>query len=77
MTITFTGQRGVQTFRAIALRHGLQLYAKTRIKPNRAWTPTAMLRAAGEITGRTYGRGHYLAAAADLNNWIAQNGATS
>ena len=47
----FVGKSGVDTFRAIALRSGLSLYAKTGMKPNRAWTPTKMLKVAGTITG--------------------------
>ena len=74
MTIIFTGPGGVATYRAIALKHGLYLYATCRIKPNRAWTPTAMLRAAGQITGKTYKRGHYHEAIADLTAWINANG---
>jgi hypothetical protein len=74
MTAVFSGPAGVATYRAIALKHGLKLYAKTGMRPNRAWTPTAMLRAASEITGLNYRRGQYETAAADLDGWIAVNG---
>ena len=74
MTITFSGPGGVATYRAIALKHGLKLYADTGMKPNRAWTPTAMLRTAGEITGQTYKRGQYRQAIRDLTVWINANG---
>jgi len=74
MTIMFTGEAGVATYRAIALKHGLKLYANTGMKPNRAWTPTAMLRTAGQITGKTYKRGQYRQAIADLTAWINANG---
>ena len=42
---------------------------KSGKKPNRAWTPTAMLAAASKITGRTYKRGQCELAAADLKRW--------
>lgn len=73
---TFTGPAGVQTFRAAAIKSGLRLYARCGIKPNRAWTPTNMLRAASQITGKTYKRGQYEQAAADLEVWLAANGTT-
>jgi hypothetical protein len=42
---------GVSTYVAIALKGGLNMYMSSGMKPNRAWTPTAMLAAASEITG--------------------------
>ena len=74
--VTFRGPAGVQTFRAMALRQGLKLYAACGIKPNRAWTPSNMLRAAGSITGKQYKRGQYMLAADDLTTWIEANGTT-
>jgi hypothetical protein len=74
--VTFEGKQGVQTYRAIALKHGLALFVKTGMRPNSAWTPSAMLRTAGEITGRTYKRGRYQEAITDLESWIATNGTT-
>lgn len=74
MSITFTGPEGVATYRAITLKHGLKLYADTGMKPNRAYTPTAMLRTAGQITGKTYKRGQYRQAIDDLTAWINVNG---
>lgn len=74
MSITFTGPGGVTTYRAITLKHGLAFYAKTGIKPNRGWTPSAMLRTAGQITGKTYKRGQYQQAVDDLTAWINANG---
>jgi hypothetical protein len=72
--ITFRGPGGVATYRAIALKHGLKLYADCGIQPNRAWTPMAMLATAGQITGKTYKRGQYAQAIADLTAWINVNG---
>jgi hypothetical protein len=74
--ITFTGRDGVRTYQAIALKHGLILYANARIRPNRAWTPTKMLRLASTFTGKHYQRGEYLRAAQDVSEWIAANGTT-
>ena len=70
---TFIGPAQVQLYRAITLKHGLILYSRTRMKPNSAWTPMAMLREAGKITGQTYRRGAYHAAALDLDRWIKEN----
>lgn len=57
---------GIDVYRARVIASGLRLYAKTGMKPNSAYTPTAMLRAASAITGETYKRGEYERAAADL-----------
>lgn len=67
---TFTGPDGVALFRAMALRSALKMYAKCGLKPNRAWTPSVMLQMAAGITGKTYKRGHYEQAVADLHVWI-------
>lgn len=71
---TFSGQAGVATYVAITLKHGIKLYRDTGIKPNRAWTPTAMLAKAGEITGQTFKRGQFTQAIDALDAWIAKNG---
>lgn len=71
---TFVGAAGVQTYRAIVLKSGLALYAGTGMKPNRAYTPGNMLRAAGSITGKAYRRGAYAQAIADLEAWLLVNG---
>lgn len=68
--VSYVGLDAVSLYRATALKSGLRLYAKTGMKPNSAWTPTAMLAAAGGITGKRYKRGQYAAAAADLQIWI-------
>ena len=72
----FAGPEGVATFRAITLKSAIKFYAKTGMKVNRAYTPTAMLKAAGQITGHPYRRGQFAQAVADLELWIAQNGST-
>jgi hypothetical protein len=70
MTIVFTDS-GVRVYQAAAIKSGLKLYANTGMKPNRAWTPSAMLKTASTITGKAYKRGQYAAAIADLDSWIA------
>jgi hypothetical protein len=68
----FAGRPAVDLFRAIALRSGIAMYSRTGMKPNSAWTPTAMLRTAGQITGKTYKRGQYQQAFDDLEAWIVE-----
>lgn len=59
-----------QIYQAIALKTGLELYSKYRMKPNKAWTPKAMLATAERITGKTYKRGQFVRAIEDLSDWI-------
>lgn len=73
---TFTGI-GVQVYRAAAIASGLRLYAKSGMKPNRAWTPTAMLRAASEITGQKFKPRDYLGAADALSAWAQATAAAN
>lgn len=60
---TFSGPGAVNVYVMAALASGLRLYAKTGMKPNRAWTPTAMMRAAAHHTGMTFKKRDYLLAA--------------
>lgn len=73
---TFTGTAAASTYQAITLKVVIKLYAKTGMRVNRAYTPTAMLATAGKITGTTYKRGQYDQAVAGLEAWIADNGTT-
>ena len=72
----FVGKAGVATYRAIAIKHGLRLFAATGLRPNRSWTPSAMMKAASGITGRKYAARDYAGAVADLTAWIDANGTT-
>ena len=63
-----------RVYQALAIKHALTVYANTGIKVNRAYTPSAMLAAASQITGQTYGRRAYSDAIASLNAWIAAQG---
>jgi hypothetical protein len=71
--IVFSGAPAVSVYVAITLKHGLRLYAKTGMKPNRAWTPTNMLAKASEITGKTFKRGQFQQAIDALESWIEEN----
>lgn len=44
----------VAAVRALTIRKAIQMWVKHGIKANRAYTPSAMARAAGDITGKTY-----------------------
>lgn len=60
MTVT------VENFVLIALKSAVKLYVNTGMKANRAYTPTNMLKKAGEITGKNYKRGQLSIALEDL-----------
>ena len=68
-----TAYTDVSTYQAIVIKSALKLYVRTGMKANRAYTPTAMLRTAGNITGSTYKRGQYAEAIAGLEAWIAEH----
>lgn len=67
-----TGPASVRIVQALTIRRALMLYAQTGMKVNRAYTPTAMLNTASNITGKKYKRGQYLIAAAELMDWTEQ-----
>lgn len=66
----YVGPIAVSLFQAIVIKNGIKLYADTGLKPNRAYTPSAMLRTAGAITGKTFKRGQYQQAIDALQEWI-------
>lgn len=53
-------------FQAITIATGLKLYARTGMKPNRAWTPKAMMAAAARLTGKRFAARDYIGAAEAL-----------
>lgn len=63
---TFSGTHGINVFQCLTIASGLTLYAKTKMKPNRAYTPSAMMKAASQITGKKFKSRDYLGAAAAL-----------
>jgi hypothetical protein len=68
--MTFDGKEEVGFYQAVVLKSGLKLYAKTGIRPNRAWTPTAMMKLARSITGKPLKARDYEGAVAALQVWI-------
>lgn len=64
---SFVGSSAVNVFAMAALASGLRLYAKIGMKPNHAWTPKAMMRAAEHHTGLTFKARDYLGAADALS----------
>ena len=69
--VVFDGPEEVSIFRAIVIKQALRLYAKTGMKANRAYTPSAMMAAAREITGRQDLKARaYMEAADALEAWI-------
>lgn len=53
MATVFAGEQ-VADFRALTIRRAILLWVDHGIKPNRAYTPGAMARAAADITGLSY-----------------------
>jgi hypothetical protein len=66
-SVSFSGSEAVNVYACRVLASGLRLYAKTGMQPNRRFTPTRMLDAASAQTGKSYKRGQYEQAAADLS----------
>jgi hypothetical protein len=64
-TLVFTGPQ-VMTYRALVIKKACEMYAKHKMQVNRAYTPTAMLKAASGITGIVYKRGQHAQAAQDI-----------
>jgi hypothetical protein len=71
--MSFNGADAVNVYRAKVIASALRFYAKTGMKVNRAYTPTAMIKAANEMTGHVYRRGQYEAAAAALDELAARS----
>lgn len=72
-SIIATGE-GINRFQAIIIKNAIKLYRNTGMKANRAYTPTNMLRTAGNITGKTYKRGQLEQAQADLEALLNAEG---
>lgn len=56
-------------YQAIVIASALDLYRKTGMKANRAYTPSAMMKAASQITGRKFKARDYETAAIALREW--------
>lgn len=59
-------------FQAKVIASALRLYAKTKTKVNRAYTPTNMHAMVTKITGKTFKRSQYLEAADALDTWVRE-----
>ncbi len=67
--VSFSGPNAVEVFRSLSLASGLKLYASAKILPNRMWTPSAMMKAASQITGKQFKPRDYEGAAKALQKW--------
>lgn len=72
MATSFVGASAVNVFAAIALKHGLKLYAATGMRPNRMYTPKNMMAAAERTTGKKFKARDYAGAVEALELWIAE-----
>lgn len=61
---------GIDVYRAAVMKTGLKMYRDTGMRPNRAYTPSAMMKAAAEITGKKFKPRDYTAAIDALQAWI-------
>lgn len=66
---SFVGSDATNYARAEMLASSLSLYAACGIRPTRGVTATMMLKMATGYTGKSYKRGEYLKAAADVKVW--------
>ncbi len=71
---TINTPEGMAMYRARAIASALRLHIKTngQMRVNSAYTPTKVLKAAGEITGKAYKRGQQAIALADLDALFEQ-----
>lgn len=63
---SFVGPEAVDVFAMAVIATGLRLYARTGIRPNRAYTPKAMMAAATRYTGLDFAPRAYEKAAEAL-----------
>lgn len=59
-----------ETFRRLVIAQALELYARTGIKANTAYTPAAMMKAARDITGQTFKARDYAGAARAIRSTL-------
>lgn len=72
----FAGEAAVNVFACLTVASALALYAKTGIKVNRAYTPSAMLAFVERTTGVKFKRTQYAEAAQYLKTWAQAKRAT-
>jgi len=71
MTTTFSGS-AVNVYGALVMAKALELYAKTGMRVNRAYTPSAMMRTAQNVTGKKFKARDYVGAAKALREFADQ-----
>lgn len=64
---SFVGRGAVDVFVMAVIASELRLYANTGMRPNRAYTPKAMMQAAERYTGKTFKARDYIGAADALS----------
>jgi hypothetical protein len=57
-------------YQALAIKSALQIYLNTGHRVNRAYTPSAMVKTASKITGKSFKPRDYKAAIDALKEWI-------
>lgn len=65
----YVGPDATNLFRAKVLKTSLMGYAKFKMLPTRGVSAANMLTMATQYTGKTYKRGQYEIAAADIAKW--------
>lgn len=73
---TISGKAGMDLYRAAVVKSGISFYLKTGMKVNNAYTPTNMLAAASQITGKAFKRGQLQQAHDALQAWIDEQKAS-
>ena len=68
--VVFSGPSQVDRFVAVTLRQAIKLYRLHGMKVNRAYTPTAMLARASQLTGKKFKRGQFAEAEAALTELL-------
>lgn len=64
-----SGPAAVAVIQATTIATALRMYARTKMRVNRAYTPANMMAMATKITGKTFKRGQYVEAADALKEW--------
>lgn len=72
---TIVTRPGFSRLQAVAMKGALKVHIRSggRMKVNRAYTPTAVLRVTGQITGKVYKRGQQQIALDDITKWLEEN----
>lgn len=57
-------------YQAVVIKSAIKLYARTGLRANSSYTPTAMKMTAEAITGKTFKRGDWQSMQDALQEWI-------